>query len=353
MFNTTPKKNVDIPVVTEVVDNDAPTPILLKSGKIIEIDNSDNPFMLTWAINNVCTNHCSYCHPNLHAGSNHHYNWLHAKKFIKECFNRYKNVHCNLSGGEPTVSPFFKDLVNLIHENNGTIHLTTNLIRPIDYWTDIANKFASICVSYHSESILTEEQEDEFIEKINYIGIHTSVTTRVMMFPKNWDRCYNFYEKLVKSIPNCGIEMVRLQPDFGTDHSFFDADYTLEQELILSSTMFVNNPVNFKNKVNAPTIIFESGASMKLNASDVNKLENNKLSNFKNWSCDVGLESLFVRADGEIVRGNCSVGGVVGNITKFEQINWPNNSITCTQSLCGCAADVVLSKRIPGKNNGQ
>jgi hypothetical protein len=50
--------------------------------QIIEIKQKVPAMYLTWVMNNICTNACSYCHPNLHTGTNHNYDWDNAEKFI-------------------------------------------------------------------------------------------------------------------------------------------------------------------------------------------------------------------------------------------------------------------------------
>jgi organic radical activating enzyme len=307
--------------------------------------------MLTWVLNNICTNHCSYCPEEIHTGANHHYEWHHAQHFINACFSKYDSVHCSISGGEPTVSPFFKDLINLIYDRNGSVHLTTNLVRPKHYWEDIAGKFTSISTSYHPEFMTNEEQEDEFIEKVQYLATQTPVTVRVMMLPTLWDRCYAFYKKLIKNNTRCGIELVRILPNFGVGENYCTIEYSPEQEEILATTAMVpgtTDTYNIKGYRQGPmnsVMHFDTGTSVPLDHSTQTALQNNKLTNFRNWQCNVGLESLFVHFNGDVMRGNCGVGGVVGNITRMQESGWPKEPVICHKNICHCTADVILSKK--------
>ena len=45
---------------------------------------------VTWVINNICTNACLYCPPNLHKGKNHHYDWENAKRFWQILLEKYE-----------------------------------------------------------------------------------------------------------------------------------------------------------------------------------------------------------------------------------------------------------------------
>jgi MoaA/NifB/PqqE/SkfB family radical SAM enzyme len=304
---------------------------------------------LTWVINNICTNACSYCPAEVHNGKNHHYEWKHAQSFIKYCFEKHGNVHCSIAGGEPTVSPFFKQLVHLIYDNGGTVHLTTNLVKSKKYWTDISHKFTNIAASYHPEYITTTEQEDEFIEKCQYLSQYTCVAIRVMMLPELWDRCHNFYKKVVEANNGYSVEMVRILPNFGVGEDYCVIDYTDEQDHILNITAPDSKHrwiEGLRVHTDRAFMKFDTGEETQMEQDDTIYLENNNLANFRNWSCDVGLESLFVHYNGNIHRGNCGVGGVIGNICDFDNIKFPSTSIRCNKDICHCVADLLLSKRI-------
>ena len=73
---------------------------------------------------------------------------------------------------------------------------------------------------------------------------------------------------------------------------------------------------------------------------------NEGLSDFYGWECEIGLESLFIFADGEIKRGNCT-SFYIGNINKLDEIKWPTNTVICPWHICQCATDVLISKRSP------
>lgn len=323
-------------------------PIFFNNKKIIEIKNKSNCLLLTWVINNICTNHCTYCPANLHTGSNHHYDWSIVEPFIRECFSRFGRIQCNLSGGEPTVSPFFKDLVNLIYELGGTTNVTTNLVRKKEYWIDIAEKICSVSASYHPEFMETEEKEQDMIDKILFLSEKTRVTIRVMMLPNLWDQCYRFYKKLEKVNDSFSMEMVRILSNFGIGNNFCVINYSDEQEEVLKNSKplikFKPLPFNFRHNFSISNIKYDNGIEEILNFEIASSLSNNNNTNFQGWNCSIGLESLFVHYDGSVQRGNCGQGGVIGNINS--KIEWPNETIICNKNICHCLADVLISKKI-------
>lgn len=323
-------------------------PINYNGRKIIAIKNLSRVALLTWVINNICTNSCSYCPSNLHDGTNHHYDWDHARRFVEECFEKYGNIQCNLSGGEPTVSPFFKELVNLIYEKGGTTNLTSNLARTKDWWDDIVDKISVISVSYHPEFMQTKEKEDEFIDKILFLTKRTRIAVRVMMLPSHWDQCINFYERVKEVNDSYCIELVRVLPNFGIGTNFCEISYTPEQDSILNNTppilKFGYLPPEFRHIQLDSRITYEDGYTEPLDFHVSSVLENTQSTDFSGWSCDVGLESIFVHYDGRVQRGNCAEGGWIGSI--METVDWPTDSIICNKTVCHCIADVMLTKKL-------
>jgi organic radical activating enzyme len=312
--------------------------------KIIKIQQQDESLMhLTWVINNICPNSCSYCPTSLHTGKNHHYEWENAKKFFQLLFKRYPSIHCSVSGGEPSVSPFFKEIIDIFHQAGHTVGLTSNAAKPVGYWRDISPKLNFICFSYHPEF-----PDANFIEKITEAGKHTLVTTRVMMHPKYWDNSVDMYNKLY-SIENVYTESVRvLDWQGGSDASC--SVYSSEQLDWLD-----NNPGNQNTKylehlhgrrvVNMiPNIYFnDNTVDEKPNTVDY---INSGMTNFNGYECSVGLKSLYISYDGKIMLANCFINGSIGNINDPDNIQWPVGPVVCNKNLCHCTSDVNVDKRL-------
>ena len=73
---------------------------------------------------------------------------------------------------------------------------------------------------------------------------------------------------------------------------------------------------------------------------------NNGQTNFLGYECELGLRSLFISSQGEIKRGNCGVGGIIGNINQPDLIQWPSEPVICPYTVCGCTSDVNINKRL-------
>lgn len=306
-------------------------------------NNFPDVFQLTWVINNICSNSCSYCVPDLHAGTNHYYEWENAKIFLSELFKRHKKIHCSIAGGEPTMSPFFPDLCKMFFDNGHTLGITSNGVRTERYYSEISPYLNYICFSYHPEY----DNNNDLLTKAKVCIPNTKVTIRVMMHPKYWERSIAFFN-LCKENKNIAVETVKVLPWGQVDKSTID--YSEEQLLWFNSNDTRNmDPIIYldnKEFANIGSDFHLIDGSIDKQADAVDYI-NEGLSDFYNWKCDIGLEHLFIWADGGIRRGNCQVGGWIGNINDPNNIQWPTEPIICNQHLCHCATDVLMSKRNP------
>jgi organic radical activating enzyme len=295
---------------------------------------------LTWIINNICTNSCSYCPASLHNGANHNYDWDNARRFFQQLFKKYPTIHCTIAGGEPSVSPFLPEIVKTFYEAGHTIGLTSNAAKPVRYWDEIAKMLNYICFSYHPEF-----PDPQFVEKISAAGWHTPVCVRVMMLPSRWDHCIEMIEKLSK------IEHVRVEP-------VRILDWTGENR---SAHLYSNEQLEWFNHNNGNTEKFLSHFEVQPKTVDIwsdfylddgevehapNSLKyiNDGMTNFYGYSCEVGLKSLFVDHHGDILLSNCGINGSIGNINNPEGIMWPTDPVICNKRICHCTTDVNINK---------
>ena len=313
------------------------------NSKIIKVVQFlDQPFHLTWAINNFCNNRCSYCPPDLHNGKRKLYDFENIKKFLDILIAKHKKIHCNVSGGEPTLSPHFLKIVKIFNENNCTVGVTSNGSRNIDFWKKNVSFLEYVVFSYHIES----KYNDDFLKKIEFCKDKTNVTVRMMMSPNHWDECLNIYKKISK-IKNMRYEPVRILDWTGSDKKSYTYTNTqnewFNKQKIESKNIFNNVNNNFTNDVD---FYFDNGEIINSHDIDANYLINAKLTGFFGYECEIGLKSLFINNDGEIFLGNCGVGGSIGNLNEVDNIKWPSKSINCNVAVCHCTTDVYINKKI-------
>lgn len=319
--------------------------------KIIRVSQPDNaPMNLTWVINNICNNKCSYCVPDLNSGVGHHYSWENAKKFLEQLFERYPKIHCSVSGGEPSISPFLPELAKIFNSSRHSIGFTSNAFKPIEYWEDISKHVYYICFSYHPEFPVKT-----FKEKVIASSLNTFVTVRVMMLPSKWDHCMEVFNSL-KDIDTCYVEPVRILDWGGKNrgaHVYTEEqlDWFKTEEAIKPSQKIMLHLFELRKPVDLGSSFHLDDGSIVAH-KDANPVQfiNHGMTNFKDYMCEIGLKSLFVHYDGKIQMGNCQVGGFIGEIEDIDNIRWPTDPVVCTKSLCHCATDVGISKWDPNYN---
>jgi organic radical activating enzyme len=313
-------------------------------------------FLLNWMLHDKCTYDCSYCPPSNKAGQD---SWLSidfSKQFIDNLENwlalqgNTQNVVVSFTGGEPTVWPKFIELVDYIRSKNWFVTMTTNGSRSLAWWKENQEKFYKINFSYHSEFA----DNTDFLEKIKYIANLKSPRhffTSVMMNPKKWDQCTDMIESLLVSSPLVPFDIRPLQQNFGLQPLNIEP-YTEEQDQymlkidshikiwinenrhLFAHTEVANEPIN------GSSAVYEDRTE-KLNPNEI-ILKNR--ANFKNWTCNIGIEQIFVNSLGKIWGGTCLQGSPIGKIQEPHKINWPTGPTICKSSWCGCYTDIVVSK---------
>jgi MoaA/NifB/PqqE/SkfB family radical SAM enzyme len=331
--------------------------------KLIEI-KSARPGVLevNWSINNICTNSCSYCSEILWNGTNHHYDWSHAEKFLKVLFQKYEKTHFYLTGGEPTVSPFLLDLCQLIHENNGDIYITTNGVASIRKYEELSKYVLGFSFSWHPEF---QKSNSEWLEKVAYISTLSHVLVRVMAPADNLEKVQAFVDQIKSMDRNFQYEIVKIQPR--GDISIVPFTYKKEDESVLfQTTKRINvNTTNFLTYRKHKMVFDESRIAHDAfdyvfnveNKQDIknyfqkdsigaNDLAQRGLDNFQGWECNAGIESLFIDWNGEVKKAVCKVDGIIGNVQDTDNIKWPAGSVICPFKRCDCIADVRITKKI-------
>ena len=64
---------------------------------------------------------------------------------------------------------------------------------------------------------------------------------------------------------------------------------------------------------------------------------------FTGQRCYAGIDTLTIDSDGNVWRGWCQQGGIIGNIYK-EPVNWPKDPIVCQKDFCHNGFDQQAKK---------
>jgi hypothetical protein len=252
----------------------------------------------------------------------------------------YPSIHCTISGGEPTVSPHFEELVDMLWQSGSTIGITTNGVRNEAFWEKIAPRLSYICFSYHPS-----QEVDRFLEKAVLAAQWTQSTIRVMMDSRHWDRSVDMFNRA--SQHPIRVEAVRILEELATRR--IGNEYTSEQEEWLRTVQSHNpqpfqcfsNP-NYRPSKIGSSFLWSDGTLDE--QGDTNKLITLKQNDFRGWACNIGLESLFVHYNGTVKKGNCDVGGDLFHLNDHQAHQLPTMAEICTQRTCDCGTDVLISK---------
>lgn len=309
--------------------------------KIARIDGTfPDTLSLTWVINNICSNSCSYCHPSLWNGKNHHYEWANAKKFIQRLIKEYPSIHCNISGGEPTMSPFFLELCKLMTDNGNTVGITSNGVRTTRYFEELS-KYLLYCVfSYHPEY----GDNNKLLEKCKAIKDRTRCSISIMMHPKYWEQSVEYFYK-VADTPYVGANPVRINYRHQKDKSTYT--YTDKQLEWFSEIS------NYEQKWDSSLKYGIEKTGMRVTHTDGtvtgNKATTHKYItsgqiNFKGWKCHTGSEAMYIGWNGKIYGSNCAIGEPFGHINEPDKVVIDKNPVICDGRRCDCSPDYKITK---------
>jgi MoaA/NifB/PqqE/SkfB family radical SAM enzyme len=326
----------------------------MQGKEIVKIENKEFS-LVTWILNDICNYSCRYCPSELHDGKNYPLSWEQVEPFINHSIEMLsendRKIIFSISGGEPTLSPFFPELVKEIHDRGHTTLLTTNLARTERFIEENFKYLLQASCSFHPAFEFKNQTSDTFIEKLKISSRVTRTTVRVMMDPLYWDQCIEFIEQ-VKTRTNVRIDIVMIEEQYGqSSDKLCEINYSPEQLKFFEDFNTIEPRTLVKYQVNDnfdPLITYVDGTVVK-GVSSYQTLINNGQSRFYNWNCSIGSESMFIHQTGDIRKGNCQVGGRTwGKMSEWKEINWGNfkKEIVCTQRSCTCGADIPISKSI-------
>ncbi len=341
----------------------------MKPIKIVSTQKS-NILEIRWNPNNVCNYKCEYCFPNSNTGD---YASPKDLDLIIRNFNhmieKYKTklgktkIHLMMAGGEPTL---WKDLSIFIQEikkeNDIYLTLNTNGSRTLRWWKEYGHLIDNAHLSYH----ISQADPDHMIAVADTLfEYNKKVTVKVLMDRKHWQEGLDVIEYMKKNSKHKWFIMTSevIEPDVITLAGIKvidanDIQLTKEQKDFLKGSLkripspwwlWKNRKLVFGGQIRLYESVahFENGKTMKAKS---NTYINNNWNGFEGWSCDIGLDSVYIHWDGEI-KGSCmqTIYGMdqAFNILdadfaeKFDPEFLPS---ICTKKNCYCSPETHISK---------
>jgi len=296
--------------------------------KVTSIYPHQDRVKVEWNLGKRCNYDCSYCPKEIHDNISKHTD-IGILKYSVDQLSMMKNVRLSFTGGEPTVHPFFSDLVEYAKQTIQWVSVTTNGTRKADYYIMLPN-------DHYVFSLHFEQDWERVVETIVTVAqTGRRMMVNVMAHHLKMNEARLVVEILREHDIMYGVRRIRWG-EFDRD-DYDDDKYTPDDlAWLLSNTSTV-----------AHNTIINDDAAMTYHANDIIKLHMN---DFKGWTCSAGTESLMINWDGDVYRATCRVGGSLGNIYKGGFLPSPGQVI-CTRNSCTCAADIPLTKIKNEKSN--
>lgn len=341
----------------------------MKPIKIISTQKS-NILEIRWNPNNVCNYKCEYCFPGTNTGE---YlspknldlvikNFNHMIKRYKEQLGKTK-IHLMMAGGEPTL---WKDLSIFIREikkeNDIYLTLNTNGSRTLRWWKEYGHLIDNAHLSYH----ISQADPDHMIAVADTLfEYNKKVTVKVLMARDRWQEGLDVIEYMKKNSKHKWFIMTGevIEPEVMNLAGIKvidanDIQLTTDQKKFLKNSLkripsllwlWKNRKLVFGGQIRLYESLayFENGKNLKAKS---NTYINNNWNNFEGWSCDIGLDSVYIHWDGEI-KGSCmqTIYGLdyAYNILDddfVEKFNPEFKPSICTKKNCYCSPETHISK---------
>lgn len=330
----------------------------------------DNLLDLRWTPNNLCNFQCRYCFPNSNTGEFSspkdldlvikNFNFL--LKEYREKLGKTR-THLKIAGGEPTLWRDLDEFIDRIKQQNDVyISLITNGSRTLRWWKEHGHMFDNVHLTHHvaqgdiDHTIAVADTMYEFGKKI---------TVKVLMDLTCWDECVAAVEYLKTNSKHRFLITVGevIEPEVpslsGTKIvTAGKLEYTPEQKKYMSKGLRrIPGPWWWwKNKhlvTSGEIRFYESIATL----SDGSKLKatpgtyiNKNWNQFKGWSCNIGIEGIFIDWAGDI-KGSCNeylfgsdhyYNILEDDFTEKFSLN-PVPAI-CTKCRCECSPETHITK---------
>jgi MoaA/NifB/PqqE/SkfB family radical SAM enzyme len=281
-----------------------------------------NSIKIEWNLGKRCNYDCSYCPSSIHDNTSGHTNIEILKSTVDKLLLLDKPVRISFTGGEPTVHPDFKELVDYCKcKGISWISVTTNGTRNYEFYNSL--RADQIVFSVHMEYDIQRIRD-------TIANVHEWFSGRILVHVMAHQDYMQKTRYVASALNAVGVpHAIRRVRWTQGDHDLFDDMRYAPDDLAWVK--------EYETIVDANCVIDDT---TKMHANDIIKLHLNK---YKGWSCNAGIESLMINWDGEVHRATCRVGGSLGNIYSgtFEI---PTQPIICDRNFCTCAADIPLTK---------
>ena len=278
-----------------------------------------------WLLGNNCNYKCSYCHEMFRMGDKPFPSKELISDICQEIIYHYddlgRDVVFDFVGGEPTLAADLNDIGKKFHNHPVNVVLKTNGSASLEWWKKSRRYLSDVVISVHREFCDLNHIKD-VIHLLQDETFGYPVNVKVLIPATHNEDSWKWAKKTryeLQSLFDVG-EIQLLYSNFarGSDmyypysKSQWDDYKSWHKEF---ENVEVEKAMLFKRKEN----------------------------NFLGYKCYAGIDQLTIDSDGDIWRGWCREGGVIGNINQMP-IAWPKDTIICNKEICKNGFDLNARK---------
>lgn len=302
-----------------------------------EHDFAKDTVVVNWCLMNICNYRCSYCPEYLHSGTSGWPNLHEVEAFCSNVIDHYdgKNIYFEFTGGEVTYWKDFEFLVDFLKSHQDVyVGVISNGSQKLEWWKKMRHVMDHACLSFQPE----HSKREHYIALAKMINKYMRTHVNIMMHPNYFDYCIDVVQEIVVAVPNVSVALQPLSVDF-KDELY---KYTLTQLDIIDKQFELYGS---KVKWDREWPIFRGSMRVigeKELVSSAHRFISEGVNNWKGWRCHTGVEQIVIDANGQVWRGWCLEGGVIGNINKYMEL--PSEPIICNRDYCHCNFDIMCTK---------
>lgn len=320
---------------------------LVKQGDEEQFNKETKLFHFEFTSN--CNQHCSYClegncdlnKPIVNFSKKD--DLLNTLDKIFEAYDENVMLGFILVGGEPTIQPYFIDVVNKIKNRKNAFQvLTTNFTQTVEYYKELD---IPLVTSLHLDS----HNPDEWLEKTLQLK-ELIAHTRIMANPEKMDKvrqAYNLFSETSKKYPlSFAVEKV-----FGFSIVIngkkinYTPNYKEEDLEFIQNCTPIDAP--YPNSLDAKmgclkNIFYRSQWFYRDDkGQEIIKIDDVKQNNFKGFFCELSM--IIIRADGDLFIGCNSYN--LHNI--YNEQKFPKDevkTVVCKKDCCSWGLNNTIPK---------
>lgn len=275
---------------------------------------------IDWNLGNSCDLKCSYCHKELHDGTNP---FPDLNKFdpafahLIEQTRAFSRVHLEFSGGEPSQSPSLQHIILANQDERIKFKINSNAQAPTGWWRWIAHKLYDVTLTYHQATDF-----NHFLEVVDSLNGSVNPKIFVATLPEIWTEQKLAYDQLKALGYDVHLQLLYSNFTRGNDQYL---KYTEEQwnEYYTIKGIDVHNTAQIEQTIEFKRV--------------------NHLNDYYGHMCWAGYNQIIIDNFGDVYRGWCKAGNSLGNVYRHD-VALDKQPAPCPKRQCKNGFDLQARK---------